>query len=63
MTWNTGCNVVANDTVGGVFIVDGENEGYTLLVPQYRMGNFKGVIFPWCVNDTEIQRKAFRVYQ
>lgn len=61
--WNTGCNFVANDTTGAVYILDGEDTGYSLNIPQQKIVNFNGVIFPWCNRSEEIVNKAFRVYQ
>jgi hypothetical protein len=61
--WNTGCNVVYNRTDKRLlYIVDGEDQNRTLLIPPQEEASFKGTIIPWAANDEEVTRKAFRVH-
>jgi hypothetical protein len=60
--WNTGCNVVYNRTDKRlIYIVDGEDQSRTLLVPPEDEASFRGTILSWANSDEEVTRKSFRV--
>jgi len=59
--WNTGCNNIFNGLDEGISILDFEDQRLAISVPAKGSANWKGVIFPWCSNATEVRKKAFRV--
>jgi hypothetical protein len=60
---NSGCKFVTNNTDKALYIVDGEDPRYTLLVQAGGQNDFKGVQFPWCKSTDQVKKKAFRVYE
>ena len=60
--WNTGCNVVYNRTaLRLIYIVNGENQNRTLLIPPGNEFPFAGDKFPWANSPEEVTTEAFRV--
>jgi len=59
--WNTGLNNIGNALSDAVNILDGEDESLAISVGSEQTANFKSVIFPWCDNAAEVDRKAFRI--
>ena len=64
MGWhNTGCLAIMNETDEDFTVIDGENQGYSIVVPSHGSNTFNGVIFPWCDDALDIRQKAFRFFR
>ena len=59
--WNTGCNRISNRLNAPIYLIDSEDSSLRIQVDAGAVNNWKCVIFPWCVNNWEIEHKAFRV--
>lgn len=58
--WNTGCNTISNMLPTGINVLDGENQRLAITVGKGGYADWKSVIFPWCVSNSEVHEKAFR---
>jgi hypothetical protein len=64
--WNTGCDTITNRSSSTFNVIDLENLGLGTLIlapvaagAPFNVSCFKGTIFPWCANSSDINSKAF----
>ncbi len=59
--WNTGLNNIINALDVAINVVNGEDKKLSIMVDTKKSANWKSVIFPWCDNQAEVNKKAFQV--